>query len=254
MIRCMRPLLSSHLLPHTVDPDTLAGSIAVMIDVLRASTTITHALAAGCNAIHPCRDVETARTLAQGDSGPDPPHLLAGERGGIRIDGFDLDNSPASFTPSHVGGRTIVFTTTNGTAALDTCRGADHIIVASFSNLGTVCHFLAQHALPVHLVCAGTNGHVTAEDCLCAGAIGLTLQKHGNHDTDSHDATRMVTDLFAPMSDAPDALLHALRGSHGGRNLSQLGFDTDIVLASRQDTLDLIPCYDSQNQTITMLA
>ena len=254
MIRCMRPLLSSHLLPTTVDPDTLPGSIAVMIDVLRASTTLAHALAAGCHAIHPCRDVETARTLARDNTGQDQPRLLAGERGGIRIDGFDLGNSPASFTSSSVGGRTIVFTTTNGTAALNTCQGADHIIVASFANLAAVVRFLVQRQLPVHLVCAGTNGHVTAEDCLCAGAIGLALQCHGDHDTDSHDATRMAVEFFAPMSDEPDTFLQALRDSHGGRNLRQLGFDDDIVLASQRDTFDLIPCYDSQNQTITVLA
>ena len=254
----MTPALSIHLLPTTVDPDRLAGSVAVMIDVLRASTTLAHALAAGCHSIRPCRDVETARALA-GEPPPDtgdPPQapLLAGERGGIRIDGFDLDNSPARFTPETVGGRTIVFTTTNGTAALETCRNADLVLVAAFANTRAIVQALVRHGQPVHLVCAGTDGDITAEDCLCAGAIGLALQQHGGFDTHSYDSTRIAIELYQHLGDDPARLLEAIRDSHGGRHLQRLGFDDDIVLAARRDTVDLVPSFDSHSRTISVLA
>ncbi len=252
----MPPLLSIHLLPTSVASARLSGTVAVMIDVLRASTTMTHALAAGCDTIHPCRDVEQARELATrlSSSGDDSAPLLAGERGGTRIDGFDLDNSPSRFTLETVGGRTIIFTTTNGTSALENCRPADLALVAAFCNIQAVTDTLAQRGQPVHLVCAGTDGEVTAEDCLCAGAIGLALQEHGGFDTRSHDATRIAISLYRQVAHDPEQLLAELRDSHGGRNLRQLGLDDDITLASRHDTVDLVPAFDTHSSTIRALA
>jgi 2-phosphosulfolactate phosphatase len=258
MIPAMMPQLSIHLLPNTVERDRLDGSVAVMIDVLRASTTLIHALDAGCHCIKPCQDIATARQLAcQPMLDADPPTrapLLAGERDGVRIDGFDLDNSPAHFTPNAVSGRTIVFTTTNGTAALDACRNAELVLVAAFNNTRAIVQTLAHRRLDVHLVCAGTNGQVTAEDCLCAGAIGLALQELGHFDTLSCDATRIAIGLYQQVQNDPARLLNEIRESHGGRNLRQLGFDHDISLAAQRDTVDLVPTFDSHNNTISVLA
>src|SRR5215831_15928716 len=105
-----------HLLPELAAAGRLEGGVAVVIDVLRASTTMVHALAAGCACIRPCAEVDDARALAgQGRAGK---VLLAGERGGKPITGFDLGNSPREFTPRKCKGATLVFTTTNGTRAL----------------------------------------------------------------------------------------------------------------------------------------
>lgn len=144
-----------------------------MIDVLRASTTIATALAAGAAGVVPVRDLVAARSLAA-RLGPDV--LTGGERGGRRIDGFDLGNSPGEYTPDRVNGRTIVFTTTNGTAAVEACGSAAEILVGAIVNRAAVavaCQMLSRlHAdAPVHLVCAGTDGMVTLEDILGAGAI-----------------------------------------------------------------------------------
>ena len=270
MIPRMTPTLWIHLLPGSVDPDRLGGSVAVMIDVLRASTTLTHALAAGCHSIRTCSDVDTARHLASQPLPHDAPHdaphdspqrqppLLAGERGGTRIDGFDLDNSPSRFTPESVAGRTIVFTTTNGTRALESCRPAELVLVAAFCNMQAVIKTLLQLGQEVHLVCAGTDGQVTAEDCLCAGAIGLALRQQAGIDTHACDATRIAIGLYQHLDQHleqnPDGLLEAIRDSHGGRNLRQLGLDNDIALAARRDTLDLIPTFNSHDNTISVLA
>src|SRR5215468_1142852 len=105
-----------HLLPQLAPPGELAGGVAVVIDVLRTTTTVIHALAAGCTAVRPCAEVEEARELADGMRAGRV--LLAGERGGKPLPGFDLGNSPKEFTPKCCKGSTLVLTTTNGTRAL----------------------------------------------------------------------------------------------------------------------------------------
>src|ERR1041384_8191351 len=108
----MSRTINVHLLPILVEPHELAGKLVVVIDVLRATTMIIHALAAGAKAVIPFLEVAGARELAERLPGQ---AVLGGERGGNRIAGFDLGNSPLEYTPAAVGGKTLVFTTTNGT-------------------------------------------------------------------------------------------------------------------------------------------
>ncbi len=107
--------LSVAMLPELVDDSLLASSTVVVIDIFRASTTIIHALAHGARAIHPCLSVDDAQRIAV--TLPTPQRLLGGERGGVKIAGFDLGNSPFEYTSDVVHGKDIVFTTTNGTKA-----------------------------------------------------------------------------------------------------------------------------------------
>src|SRR5262249_50772956 len=120
--------LSVHLLPGLAPPNALAGSITVVVDVLRASTTIVHALAAGCCSVIPCAEIEEAQKLA----GPMPAGrvILAGERRGEKIAGFDCGNSPREFKPASCKGCTLVLTTSNGTQALLRAAEADRVLVA----------------------------------------------------------------------------------------------------------------------------
>ena len=105
-----------HLLPELVPCGQLEGAVAVVIDVLRATTTIVHALAAGCDCVRPCLEVEEARELA--DQMRAGRVILGGERGGSPLPGFDLGNSPGQYTAQVCKGTTLVLTTTNGTRAL----------------------------------------------------------------------------------------------------------------------------------------
>src|SRR6476659_5515753 len=161
--------VSVALLPELASSLRLPASIAVVIDVLRASTSIVHALAAGCTCIRPCLEVEEARALA--DQMRAGRVLLAGDRGGRLIEGFDLDNSPRRFTPRNCRGQSIVMTTTNGTRALLRCAPAARTLIAAFVNYSAVCEQLRHDARPVCIVCAGTDGAVTLEDTLLAGAL-----------------------------------------------------------------------------------
>src|SRR5262245_35106817 len=156
-----------HLVPELAPAAALAGGVAVVIDVLRASTTIVHALAAGCTMVRPCLEVDEARALANGL--PAGKVLLAGERGGRPLDGFDLGNSPQEFTGKACRGTTIVLTTTNGTRTLSRAAAAERVLVAAFVNYSAVCEQLRQDARPIHVICAGTDGEISLEDTLLAG-------------------------------------------------------------------------------------
>jgi 2-phosphosulfolactate phosphatase len=223
-----------HLLPALAPAGALAGSLAVVIDVLRATTTIIHALAAGCKAVLPCAEVEEARERAGGMRAGRV--LLGGERGGAPLPGFDLGNSPREYTGKLCRGNTLVLTTTNGTRALLRAAEAARVLVAAFVNYSAVCEQLRQDTRPVHIVCAGTEGSVSLEDTLLAGALVDYLCQLG--EVRVNDAARLAWDCFENQG---RVLLGALEVSHGGAILRRLGYDEDIRAAAHVDHFALVP-------------
>lgn len=213
----------------------------MIIDVLRASTTIVHALAAGAAAVIPCREVEEARKLAASLPSSQGQVLLGGERQGKRIEGFDLDNSPLSYTPDVLSERTVVFTTTNGTRAMQAASRADRILVGAFVNLHAVLECLLQDPRPVHLVCAGTDGEITAEDVLFAGALSRGLKRALGVRRWTDDGALLAEALYETRDDSRAEFLEVLYTSRGGRNLVELGYEADIERAAVWDLFDLVP-------------
>jgi 2-phosphosulfolactate phosphatase len=245
----MAASLSVHFLPALVAADELAGADVVMLDVLRASTTITHALAAGAAAVIPCREVDEARRLAaklQSDQ-----VVLGGERGGLPIEGFHLGNSPSEYTQTAVGGQTVVFTTTNGTLALMQCRSAARVLIGSFANLSAVVERLNGER-SIHLLCAGTRGQITREDVLCAGAISERLLDSFVDETLINDQARIAMDCWrmaVPHGARPPKALAgelslAMRDTQGGRNLIAIGLEQDIDNAAEVDRFAIVPQLD----------
>ena len=251
----MSRLLSVHLLPSLFDPDDLRADVAVMIDVLRASTTIVHALAAGAQAVMPFTDAESVLREANSRG---PSAVTGGERGGERIAGFDLDNSPLAYNKDRVEAKTVLFTTTNGTRALERCRHAERLLIGAFVNLSAVASAAAGSGSSIHLVCAGTDGEITREDALCAGAIVRQIVGSraiaADADFKLNDEASMCADLYSTTVADPAALHEALRASRGGRNLVAIGFDEDIRQSARLDLFDLIPQYNPQTGLITVAA
>jgi 2-phosphosulfolactate phosphatase len=245
----MQPLLAAHFLPDLVAPEELAGGTVVVIDVLRASTTISHALAAGALAVIPALEVDEARRIAAGF--PAGEALLGGEREGLPIPGFDLGNSPSEFRPEAVGGRTVVFTTTNGTRAMNRCRAAARVLIGAFVNLSAVCEILKSDksnlGQRIHLLCAGTRGRITREDVLFAGAVIDRLLSEGTVDESTQNdqariaraAWREACDGESPISAA--RLATELRDSQGGRNLKAIHLDRDIDDVAKLDSLRVVP-------------
>ncbi len=168
-----RPRVFVHLLPSLIPPGSLRGGVAVVVDVLRATTVMVRALANGCAAVIPCGEIDEARTVAAGL--PPGTAFLGGERGGLPIPGFDLGNSPDDFTFEACQGKTLVMTTTNGTRAILASLEAERVYVASFANLKATADELTvqllkkDHGYPIHIVCAGTEGFISLEDSLLAG-------------------------------------------------------------------------------------
>lgn len=240
-----------HLLPVLFEPEEVDGGCAVILDILRASTTITHALANGAQCVVPTLDVEEAQSQAA--TYPVDQVLTGGERMGILIPGFTLDNNPFAYTANIVSGKTVVFTTTNGTRALHRSSQAARVLIGSFVNLASVVRTLAPETRPIHLVCAGTMGKITMEDALCAGAIAQGLAEAWSMTTDDwpDDQLQLAVRTYREATQASDGLLTAVRGSFGGRNCVRLGFDTQIERAATLNLFDIVPEYHAATGRIT---
>ena len=247
-----------YLLPALVEPEQMAGKTVVVVDILRATTTIIHALAAGATRVLPCLEIAEARQIAGQFAGN---AVLGGERQGGKISGFDLGNSPLEYTAAAVGGKTVVFTTTNGTRALNRCRQARRVLIGAFLNLSAVCRELAD-ADQVVLLCSGTDGAVTREDTLFAGAVvsDLASASGGREPPESADST-ILNDQAEIARDAwqsaaadfsADPLSRTLRATRGGRNLIGIGQENDIDLAAQIDKFDFVPELDLTTWRIEM--
>ncbi|HQU41492.1 MAG: hypothetical protein B7Z73_10760 [Planctomycetia bacterium 21-64-5] len=243
--------LKAHFLPSLTTPDELEGAAVVVIDVLRATTVITHALAAGARDVVPCLEVDDAQRVAT--ALPKGHAVLGGERGGLKIEGFDLGNSPDEFTAATIGGRTLVFTTTNGTRAMMHCQRARRVLIGAFVNASAVMRALADEER-VHLLCAGTRGAVTREDVLLAGFIvdGLLNRSAPEPSAEINDElliARTCWQAFAAgrqIPELPSDLAATLRFTQGGRNLKKIGLEHDIDAAACIDRFSIVPELDVQ--------
>jgi 2-phosphosulfolactate phosphatase len=263
-------IVNVYKLPEYIDIESLSRGTAVVIDVLRASTTITYALAAGAKAVIPCGEIE--ESLAVAAKFPADEKILSGERGGLPIDGFDLGNSPEEYTPERVRGKTIVFTTTNGTRALLHAKKAKQILLGAFVNASAVAERLIGQET-VHLLCAGTDGQPTDEDIMLAGMLAEKLRQGGavcrlNHEaiaacdlwrhtlmTIQRDSPIFVDTKIGTVPFKPEAepLAKILRHTLGGQNLVSLGFERDILAAARIDRFAIVPQYDPETSHITIV-
>jgi len=184
--------------------------------------------------VRPCLEIEEAKQLAGGMRAGRV--LLGGERGGRPLPGFDLGNSPREYTCKICCGTTLVLTTTNGTRALLRAAEADRALIAAFVNYSAVCEQLRADPRPIHIVCAGTEGEITLEDVLLAGAFVDFLCE--TCEVRLNDAARLAWDCF---ENHGRVLEGALEISRGGENLKRLGYDDDIRAAAQIDQYALVP-------------
>jgi len=246
------PKLRVFFLPELIDENALPGSRAVVVDVLRATTTVVTALASGAEAVVPCLTIDDARRRAA--ESPAGKALLGGERGGLPIDGFQLGNSPAEYTSAAVGGKSIVLTTTNGTKALLRCTEASEVLLGALVNLSTICVSLQKGTTDAAIVCAGTDGHVTREDVLFAGAVADRLGRDTAWQLD--DSAQLARDAWQTVAGGATGetlqalLVDALRQSRGGQNLVEIGMAADILLAAEVNRYAIVPRYDAEQGRI----
>ena len=222
--------------PAEVDSSAAVDATAVVIDVIRATSTMVEALASGARAIYPTLSTEEAIRLANSMGREDT--LLCGERKGLKIDGFDLGNSPREFTPERVEGKRLVMTTTNGTRAFLAVQGARRVLVLSFLNLTAVARAIGQ-AERLVVVCAGKEDRFSMDDALCAGVF---LQEvlgeeplSGAHEL--NDQSRAVLSLA--QAHGPDESF--LRASAAGAALVEVGLEEDLSVCAVRDRHTLVP-------------
>jgi 2-phosphosulfolactate phosphatase len=206
------------------------GKLCVVVDVLRATTTIAAALFAGCPAVIPAETPEEAREIARSRG-----CLLGGERESVRIEGFDFGNSPLEYTPEKIDGRPIAFTTTNGTRAMRACDACETLVAASFVNRDAVVRFLKQSKNDILIVCAGTRGEPSIEDTACAGML---IDSLGESPSPSNEAQEAVA-IWNRSRDSLGAMMKK-EGSHG-RSLVALGFERDVDFAAALNKCDALP-------------
>ena len=211
----------------------IRDSIVVIIDIFRASSSICYGIDNGASGIIPVATVEECLEFAEGD------FLLAAEREGKVVEGFDFGNSPFSYTAEKVKGKQIVLTTTNGTQALHQSLKADKIVVGSFLNKSALCDYLHGQQQSVLLLCAGWKGIFNLEDTLFAGSVVNSLQEDIKNVDDSGIA---AAELYLM---AKDNLREFLRKSSHSIRLEQLNIEEDICFCLQTDICTSIPVLEN---------
>ena len=231
--------LAPALLP---DGPTRQDTTYVVIDVVRATTTICMLFERGCRRVLLASSVAAARA-AQADLGAD--WLLAGEVEGARLPGFDFGNSPAEFATLDLAGRGVICATTNGTRALRACAGGLAVYAGSLRNAETIARTLAAEWLErpgeVVFVCAGRGDRPAYDDTICAGYLAHSLLRVvGAERVVLGESARMACDLLAHV-EATVGIEAALRGSDAGQAVERIGLGTDIALCAAVDVAPVLP-------------
>lgn len=238
-------------LPSELAAKSLRGTLAVVIDVVRATTTITTALAQGCAFVLPVLHIDEAfelqRQWAQNSQRP----LLGGERGGQRVEGFDLGNSPREYTPNVVEKKGIIFSTTNGTRTLLALKGAAPILIGSFLNLSAIAQYILRRPSQgqensVILACSGVVNTFSLEDAVCAGMFVHVLSAAVPEISKTPAAT--AAEILYTYYQAD--LLAMLQNSDGGRRVAQIGLAQDLAACAEVDKYPIVPIFQAGKITL----
>jgi len=232
------------LTPGETTVGALAGRTVVVLDILRASTSIVQALSAGAKSVLPVGSIEEALRLAN-TFGRDEV-LLAGERKCVPIEGFDLGNSPLEFTPERVAGKTLVMTTTNGTAAMALTANSARVFIGSLPNAAAVIDELVRSEADVVFLCAGRERHFSLEDAACAGYFADRLMQTRPGDWELNDGARAAIALFREFGTSEELF----RLAAGGRSILDAGLEGDLAFCARIDELDVVPVLQERNITL----
>jgi len=228
--------LSLYTHPNDLSEAEAKGKIVVVVDVLRASSTIVQACESGVARIIPVATVEEAAKLLS--TLERKKTLLGGEREGVPIDGFDLGNSPLEYTSQAVKGKTLIFTTSNGTVAITRSSSAKEIVLGCFLNLSAVVtHVISSRAKKVAVLCAGSLGRLSLEDFVCAGHVIDRIVDGTRASTVLNDGAIAARALANALGDVSQAV----RGSSHGRRLAELGFGEDLEFCSTIDMYATVP-------------
>ncbi|HEY2825201.1 MAG TPA: 2-phosphosulfolactate phosphatase [Gemmatimonadales bacterium] len=240
--------LSVYFTPHGVAPADFQGRPVLVLDILRATTTIVAALANGARAVVPAATSEDAIRIAQNLDKHSV--LLAGEKRAERIPGFALGNSPLEMTAAVVASKTVVMATTNGTPALTAAAAGAPVVVGAATNFSAAAErvseaFRAHEALAI--LCAGRERLFSLEDAYAAGRFAHAVMAGKRRSVELNDAALAALDIVRHYGTNWRTVINASAAAH---DLKRLGFHDDIAAASEADTYDIVPVYADSHVTI----
>ncbi len=221
--------LSICLTPELIHLSDLKGKVAVVIDVLRATTCMVTGMAEGIPSITPIAQVEECKALqAKG-------YIAAAERGGKKVDGFDMGNSPFDYMEAAKTGKKVAATTTNGTLAISKAAAADEILIGAFVNLDAIISYLKAQEKDVVMVAAGWQGNFNLEDSLFAGAVAAGLEGEFELEDDAALATKVMYQAVK------NDLAGFLAQSAHAKRLAKMDIQKDIDFALTLNTYKVVP-------------
>jgi 2-phosphosulfolactate phosphatase len=239
----------SLLIDVALTPDNIKGAwknkIWLVVDVLRATSTIVTLLAHGCKRVYTVSSIEASRALSKSSGG-----ILCGERDGLTLPGFEMGNSPCEARDSDIRGKLVILTTTNGTKAIKKVAGAKDLIAASFLNAGACCEYALITANDtgqgIGILCAGERRRFVLDDAYCAGYLAETLKdlaEEKNLDIGISDACQAVIQLY---NSYPDPIV-AFKDSGSGRRLLEIERKDDLYFCGKIDKYSIIPLFQSNS-------
>ena len=204
------------------------GKVVIIIDVLRATSTINTILYQGAKLVKPVESLEECKKLK------DENYIIMGERMGKKVEGFDYGNSPTKIKKNQLKGSKVAITTSNGTKAIIKTKGSKISLIASFLNISKVINFINKESEDTLLVCSGWQGSPNLEDTLCAGGIISGLNDYNTISDAAHIAKKLYE------SSKNNILKEMMKSSHAKR-LSSYDNILDIEFCSKLDTQPIIP-------------
>ena len=231
---------------ENVKTKEIKGSIAVVADVLRATSTIVTALYNGCRIVIPVITVDDAYETARSFDGKEL--MLGGERNGQKIDGFDFGNSPQEYTREKVKEKILITTTTNGTKALVRTAEAEETLVLSFLNLTAVGDYILKRQNDITAVAAGLLGDFSIEDSVCCGLLIEYLLSRAPDQFEKTAALEKILHMSRMYSGKIEQLLS--ESTHGSY-LRSIGYESDLKVCARTDSCSIVPRYSGGTITIT---
>jgi len=228
-----RKRISVCLTPSMVDLFKVEDSIAVVIDVLRATSSMCVAFDHGVEKIIPVESIEEC--LKYREQG----YLVAGERNGEMVEGFDFGNSPFSFKDKSLKGKTIAMTTTNGTQAIHSVANAKKVVVGSFANISVLAEWLGKQDENILLLCSGWKNRINLEDTIFAGALVKRLRSY----YDLHEDTALIAETLFKAANFRKR--YFFRNSSHFQRLMHLNLQKDVKYCLRKDTHPVIPVLEN---------
>ena len=223
------PSIDVCLSPELLHLYALEDSVVVVTDILRATSCMVTALASGVKAIVPIREVEDCKKMKN------LGYMIAAERDGKKVEGFDLGNSPFSYMDIKLKNKTIALTTTNGTQAIKLSENAKEILVGAFLNLETIANYLKNKNTNVLVVCAAWKGKVNMEDTLFAGAL---VEQLSDSFSVANDSALMAKMLY---QESKSNLLEVLMQCSHVQRLKNLGIEKDIEFCLEHNVYQVLP-------------